>query len=61
MTMTKREKEIEVWWEKIEAISDADLQIGYRVSPRNVVAKNATKPAKRKSASAMRPARLARK
>ena len=30
--MTKKQQE---WWRKIEAIEDADLQIGYRVTPRN--------------------------
>ncbi len=29
--MTKRQKELEAWWEKIESIDDAGLMIGFRV------------------------------
>ena len=47
--MTK--KEIDKWWDDIQSISDADLQIGYRVKVRRAVNTNgAKKPAKRKRA-----------
>ena len=56
--MTKKEKEIEAWWRKIEAIEDADLQIGYRVTPRNPALFKATaskaKPPARKRPRAVR-------
>ena len=53
--MTK--KEIDKWWDDIQSISDADLQIGYRVTPRNVVAENAAKPTKPKRTTAARGVR----
>ena len=58
--MTK--KEIDKWWDDIQSISDADLQIGYRVKVRKPTETNgAKKPAKRKRATATRPTRVARK
>jgi len=36
--MTKKERD--AWWRDIESISDADLQIGYRVKPRQPLPKD---------------------
>ena len=60
--MTKKQQE---WWRKIEAIEDADLQIGYRVTPRNPALFKATSgkakpPARKRPRAVRRRAKAAR-
>ena len=57
--MTK--KEIDKWWDDIQSISDADLQIGYRVKVRKTAETNGAKmPTKRKRATAASVSNTAR-